>query len=184
MLTFSGCANPKPDTSSANNTSSNTVTAPPKKTEALAVAMGPANNTRTITVTSKNGEQVREKLWTVEWQSANLAIVNGKQSGDMFKVRGSIFDKETVSSTFFADHAEADKAVDRLILDGGIKITSERSKAKLTAKKVEWFAYIKLFKASGDVMLDTKDGVVGPQDVMYTDAKLTKVASSQEYFKQ
>jgi hypothetical protein len=173
-VAITGCGkakheNPK-GTAIANNAPSD-----PKKVEAVAIAMGAANNTRTELKT-------REKQWYIEWQSANIAIVNGQQSGDMFQVKGNAYEKGKVASSFFANHAEADKAADRLILDGGIKITSESTKAVLTAKKVEWLPKNKLFKASGDVLLDSPHGVVGPVDVLFADANLKKVASSIKYF--
>ena len=173
-MAITGCAKAKHD-EPKGLPASNDAPKDPKKTEALAIAMGPATNTRT-------DPKTREKQWYIEWQSANLAIINGQQSGDMFKVKGNAFEKGEVASTFSADHAEADRAADRLILDGGIKITSEATKAVLTAKKVEWLPNDKLFKASGDVSLDSPKGVVGPVDVLYADANLKKVASSIKYF--
>ncbi len=179
---MTGCSKAKHD-DSKGAAASNNAPSKPKKVEAVAIAIGPAEDTRTEFI-GPYGKQVRQTLWHIGWQSANIALVNGKQSGVMFKVKGEAFEKGVVASTFIADHAEADRAADRLILDGGIKIESNTSHAILTAKKVEWLADIKVFKASGDVLLDGPQGVVGPVDVLYADAKLKKVASSKEYFKQ
>lgn len=173
---MTGCGKPKhegKDGSLASNNAQNK----PKKPDVVAIATGQANDTRTDLKTG-------QKMWFIAWESANLALVNGQQSGMMFKVTGEAYDKGVIASTFIADHAEADRAADRLILDGGIKITSKTSQAVMTAKKVEWLADLKVFKASGDVLLDSPQGVVGPVDVLYADAKLKKVASSKEYFKK
>ncbi|MEI8280828.1 MAG: hypothetical protein WCG75_00340 [Armatimonadota bacterium] len=178
---LTGCAKPKPGDS--NNAASNNSPANTKKAEPFAVAIGPAEDTRTEFVGPK-GNQTREIQWHISWQSANIAIVNGKQSGFMFKVKGEAYEKGEIASTFFADHAEADKAVNRLILDGGIKVTSKRTKTELAAKKVEWLADLKLFKASGEVTLVSESGVVGPVDALYTNSDLSKVASSKDYFKK
>ena len=181
-LLLAGCSKPKPE--AANNASANNAVSKPKNSTApIAVATGPAEDTRTDFVVI-NGKQTRETQWHIAWQSANIAIVNGNQSGNMFKVTGEAYEKGEVASTFFADKAEADKAGNRLILDGGIKITSKISKAELTAKKVEWLADFKVFKASGDVLLESPQGVIGPVDFLYADAQLKKVASSKEYLKK
>ena len=176
-----GCSKPKSeaktDPKGGNNAPDNV-----KKSEPMAVATGPANNTRSNLSKGKNGEIIREPLWYVEWQSANLAVVNGNQSGDMFKVKGNVFEKGVIASDFFADHAEADKAANRLILDGGIVITSKKTQTTMKAKKVEWLADPKVFKASGEVTVDGRQGVIGPVDVLYADSELKKVASSLKYF--
>ena len=172
-VVISGCGRSKPER--PNGSGATNASTDPKKTEAIAVAVSAGKSTRTDLKT-------REKQWYIEWQSANLAIVNGQQSGMMFKVKGNTYEKGGVSTEFFADHAEADKGADRLILSGGIKITSKLKKAVMTAKKVEWLADVKVFKASGDVLLDSSQGVVGPVDELYADANLEKVASSLKYF--
>jgi lipopolysaccharide assembly outer membrane protein LptD (OstA) len=100
----------------------------------------------------------------------------------MFKVSGTVYENGKPAGQFSADRAEADKAADRLILDGGISVKAE--KASMTGKKVEWLADYKVFKASGDVTLDGEDGVIGPIDVLYVDAKLKKVATSLNFFQK
>lgn len=182
---LSGCGKPKSESknepASANNAATNK-----KAEDPIAVATGPGTNTHYYVPATdakvKKQSETRAVEWEIAWQSNNLAIVDGKKSGFMFKVSGKIYEEGTPTSSFLADRAEADEATDRLLLDGGITLTSK--KAKLTAKKVEWLAAIKLFKASGDVILDSPNGVIGPVEVLYADAKLTKVASSKEYFKK
>ena len=173
---MTGCNKPRPEGVEGSSVSNN-APSKPNKPEVVAIATGQANDTRTELKT-------HQKLWFIAWESANLAMVHGQQSGMMFKVTGEVFEKGEIASSFFADRAEADKAANRLILDGGIKITSKTSQAVMTAKKVEWLADLKVFKASGEVVLDSPQGVVGPVDVLYSDAKLKKVASAKEYFKK
>ena len=157
---------------------------PKKKQEPIAVALGQGKSNRVEFWTYQKlwFTTFRADLWFIEWQSANLALINGKQSGFMFKVHGNVFEKNQPAGEFFADHAEADRAVDRLILEGGIKIKS--GKSIMTAKKVEWLAGNEVFKASGEVFLEGPDGSIGPVDVLFASAKLNKVASSLQYFKK
>ena len=185
-----GCGKAKQVSSNNEPASAKNAAAKPKIDQPIAIAMEAANNKRVVTVCFLKAWFFprRDKLWFIEWQSANLIIDNGIQSGNMFKVKGKAFENGAVASTFSADHAEADKVANRLILDGGITITSDMSKEKgktnLTAKKVEWMADIKVYKASGDVVLDGPQGVVGPVDVLYVSPKLSRVATSLKYFKQ
>ena len=185
-----GCGKARQGSSNNDPATANNAPAKQKNDQPIAIAMQAGNNKRVVTVCLLKAWFFprREELWLIEWQSANLAIVNGMQSGNMFKVNGQAFENGAVASTFSADHAEADRAANRLILDGGITITSEVSKEKgktnLTAKKVEWMADIKVYKASGDVVLDGPQGVVGPVDVLYVSPKLSRVATSLKYFKQ
>jgi hypothetical protein len=185
VAALSGCGKPKSE-SKSEPVAANNVPASEKKEEPIAVATGPGSNSHFYEPTNdpnpeKRSEQ-RQIEWEIAWQSSNFAVVNEKKSGYMFKVSGKVYENGVPTSSFLAARAEADEATDRLNLDGGIKLTSE--KAVMTAKKVEWLAAIKLFKASGDVILDSPNGVVGPVEVLYADAKLKKVASSKEYFKK
>ncbi len=178
-----GCAKPKSESKNEPKSAKNEPKGA-KKAEPVAIAMGPANNTRSKRMTLQKlwFIPLHEEMWFIEWQSANLALINGSQSGFMFKVHGHVYEKGQEAGEFFADRAEADQAVDRLILDGGIKILSDKS--TMTAKKVEWLAGNEVFKASGDVLLDGPDGLVGPVDVLFVSPKLMKVASSLKYFQK
>lgn len=142
-----------------------------------AVVVGEATNSRL-------DGKTREKLWDISWKQANLAMVDGNQSGTMEDVTGNIYDKGKVASTFSAKHGEADKAVNRLIIEGGIKVTSITEKSVMTAKKVEWLADLKVFKASGDVLVEGPHGVAGPAGQLFATADLKKIGTSLEYFKQ
>ncbi len=142
-----------------------------------AIVVGAATNSRLDAKT-------REKLWDIAWKQANLAMVDGQQSGTMQDVTGNIYDKGKVASTFSAKHGEADKAVNRLIIEGDIKVTSIAEKSVMTAKKVEWLADLKVFKASGDVLVEGPNGVVGPTNQVFATADLKKIGTSVEYFKQ
>ena len=196
--TMVGCEKSKHEAKNVSVEPNNVPANVKKKENPVAVAIGEANNTRSDWV----GPTIlihcfpikfhigRENLWFIEWKSANLALVDGKQSGFMFKVHGNVFEKNVPAGEFFADHAEADRAVDRLVLEGNIRIVSEsfdkvtklREISTMTAKKVEWLAGNEVFKASGDVYIDGPNGAVGPVDVLFVSAKLKKVASSLKYF--
>jgi hypothetical protein len=185
VAVLSGCGKPKSE-SKNEPVAANNIPASDKKDDPIAVATGPGSTNHYYEPSTdpnrKDRNRPREIEWEIAWQSSNLAIVNEKKSGYMFNVSGKVFENGVPTSSFSAARAEADEGKDRLNLDGGIKITSE--KAVMTAKKVEWFGDVKLFKASGDVILDSPNGVIGPVEVLYADKSLTKVASSKEYFKK
>ena len=151
----------------------------------IAVATGPATNSRTITVVDpKTHESVRRTAWEISWQQAQIAIVNGQQYGAMFKVTGSKYEEGAVASSFSSDRAEADKAENRLILEGHVTIRSQQApKATMTAKRVEWLPELKVFKATGGVTIEGDQAVIGPMDSLYVSPKLHKIGSSLDYFK-
>lgn len=129
--------------------------------------------------------ETNEKLWEISWESSNLALVNGKQSGAMFRVKGTAYEKGQVASTFSGDRAEADAAVDRLIIEGNVRVASLKSpKAVMTAKKVEWLADLKVYKASGSVEIEGERAVVGPTNELYVSPELDKIGTSKDYFKK
>lgn len=156
------------------------------KQDPIAIATGAGSDTRFGG--TKKDPKAREKKWEIAWESANLAVVDGKQSGYMFKVSGQVFEAGLPSAKFTAARAEADKAANRLILDGGISVESipaaKSAKTEMHAKKVEWLADYELFKASGEVFLDGPEGAIGPVDVLYVSDKLKRAASSLSYFEK
>lgn len=143
----------------------------------IAIATTQATSTRS----GENGQ----KLWIISWESANLGIQDGKQFGSMKSVKGTTFEAGKEAATFSSDLAEADKAEDRLILEGDVRVESFKTpKAVMTAKKVEWLPQLKVFKASGDVLIDAERGIVGPIDHIYVSSDLSKMGTSPEYFKK
>lgn len=165
-----GSSNPKPkETKKETNE--------PKKLKDIAIAVSAAKNRRS--------NANHEPIWEIEWESANLGIQDGKQFGSMVKVKGMAFEKGEKSASFASDSAVADKFEEKLVLEGNVRVESDKNpKATMTAKKVEWLPNLKVFKASGDVTIASASGVVGPIDSLYADSKLHKVGTSLEYFKK
>ncbi len=160
--------------------------APAANNEPEAANNGPKDIAIAVTeATSTRSGDKGEKLWTISWESANLGIQDGKQFGSMKKVKGTTFETGKEAATFSSDQAEADKAEDRLILEGSVRVESFKTpKAVMTAKKVEWLPNLKVFKASGDVLIDAERGIVGPIDHVYVSSDLSKMGTSPEYFKK
>jgi hypothetical protein len=138
----------------------------------------------------RNDIQLKRRLWTIRWDKAHLTVVNNHQEGKMWDVNGDVYDRDDQDvnagpvSTFQAKVGEADQKENRLILSEGVKVVSKTKATVLTAKKVEWIADLKVFKASGDVIVEGANGVVGPTQELFVSSKLDKIATAASYFKK
>jgi hypothetical protein len=152
------------------------------------------SKTAPMAIQTQNSEWRRKDdknqlVWSISWKTANLKMLDGKQSGMMWNVVGTSYEKGKVASTFKGDKAEAGKIdgtadLDQLDIIGNVQIISKEKKITLTAKKVEWLPTQELYRAVGDVLLEGKGGVIGPANELYVTAKLDKIASSRDYFKK
>ena len=103
----------------------------------------------------------------------------------MFKVKGTTYNDGKVACRCAGDRAEADKAANRLLIVGNVVVESlESPKASMKAKKVEWLPDLKVFKASGDVLVEGEGAVVGPASQLYASPDLKKIGTSKDYFKK
>lgn len=102
----------------------------------------------------------------------------------MNDVNGDAFEKDVLVSQFESKQAEADAKTDRLKLSGGVKILATDSKTTLIAQKVDWLPDQKVFRASGDVIVEGPNGIIGPTDTLFVTPKLDRMASSESYFKK
>jgi hypothetical protein len=154
-----------------------------EKQEAKTVSKPPLN------IGVSQGETIRrnsagKRVWSIRWKSAQLSIIDGKQSGRMNDVNGDAFEKDVLVSQFESKQAEADAKTDRLKLSGGVKILATESKTTLIAQKVDWLPDQKVFRASGDVIVEGPNGIIGPTDTLFVTPKLDRMASSESYFKK
>ena len=165
----------KKDDVSANNEQA------ANKPEDIAIVTTGGKNTRM-------DEKTRKALWDISWESANLMMIDGQQSGQMFKVKGTTYTEGAIASTFSGDHAEADKAANRLVIEGNVRVKSQKTaktpETTMIAKKVEWLPDLKVFKASGDVIVESEQAVIGPTNQLFVSAELDRIGTSQEYFKK
>lgn len=150
--------------------------APPKPLETAATKK--ASGTRYSDPKAK----VRERLWVINWEAANLSFNDGGAfSGQMRAVTGDIFQSDEVTTTFSADQGLADKVTSHLTLSGNVVLRSKAYKSVLTAEKIDWLPETKMIKATGNVFAEGDWGVIGPVDALYANAKLTRFGTQNNF---
>ena len=133
-----------------------------------------------------NTKQVnRERLWTVNWDAADIAFAEGGAfSGQMREVTGEIFQKDKATATFSADLGEAIKGTNRLKLVGNVRVVSKNVRAPdtvLTANRILWFPETQRYLASGNVLVEGSWGTVGPMENLVTSANLDTFGTLNGY---
>lgn len=145
----------------------------PKKAEPISVATSEGSNDHFSTT--------NEKLWTVRWKGAEVKAEGQVKVGKMRDVSGDVYERGEIASTFVADFAEADNREERLNLSGNV--TLKNGASTLKAQRVVWLSKQKLYRAEGNVTLESKDGFVGPMQSLLATAKLDKIGTSERFFK-
>lgn len=119
------------------------------------VATGPAEVVRR--------GQDRAPTWSASSASADLRYAGENAFGGEFEnVRGKLFSKGEAASDFQAKRGIARQESETLVLEGAVRIVGLKSKAVLSATRVEWRPERELIEASGDVRVTTPDYSVGP----------------------
>ena len=130
------------------------------------------------------GNENREKLWDVNWQTAQLTILeSNKFVGRMQTVNGSIFQKGKVVCTYEAKEGIADKQQDLLDLRGSVKLVSLGYGEVLTCDEVVYDGTKKIAKAKGHVRAAGKMGSVTGPDELWATPDLKRIATPDLFFK-
>lgn len=149
---------------------------PPKKVTPKAIQMGPVE---LIQKDAKLGPQ-----WSVKGKSAQMTMSeDGKGSGDLFEVSGTMFDKNEPAATFTAKQGHADQAAETLNLMGNVVVTAKESSAKLVADHVRWLADRQLIEATGNVTMKTQDYSIGPFPVLLATPDLKSFGTPDRFKK-
>lgn len=120
----------------------------------------------------------RERLWLVEWESAELNYNEaGEFGGSMAGVKGEFFQKGESASSFRATKASAKLGEDGLQLTGGIEVTAKNAVSSLRCDKLAWNPSKNRLEASGKVTIETDTYVLGPFEVIYASPKLDEVGT-------
>jgi hypothetical protein len=117
------------------------------------------------------GAQNQVRLWTVKWKSAQMDFYQtGKNfAGTLNDVTGSIYDNGSTASTFEGVRSRADKAKEVLILEGKVKVISQKPRLTLTCDRMTYSAKDRIVRAHGHVVVRGESGTIsGLQDVWAT----------------
>lgn len=133
----------------------------------------------------------RIKLWNIRWQTADLAFDDsGEFSGTMEGVHGVLFKDGRESSTFEARTGTADKSSRVLLLEGSVVVESKDPSVKskdpsgrMECESMRWDPDREIIEATGNVRLETKEGILGPFDSLWFSPEL-KVAGTPDMFKE
>lgn len=120
--------------------------------------------------------------WTVRAESSNLELNSpNKLAGNLNKVTGCLYQKGVIASKFSADLANADQAKNKLDLSGQVVLNAEKEGLKMTALKLKWVPERKLIEASGHVMLESSDYIVGPFESILATPDLKKFGTPDTF---
>lgn len=148
-----------------------------------------------------------KKLWDLEWESSVVQPGEGSSTGVLRTVRGKLYTDSPSPTTFEADGARIDQEQKLLVLKGHVKIVSPASDGRnesmvkarnsrgdtdllfvpagtLTCDQVRYEAKVKgkeIIKARGNVLVATDQGTIGPTPELWTNPKLTVVATPNMY---
>jgi hypothetical protein len=129
------------------------------------------------------GDQKREKLWSVQWQSAEMEVFDqgGSLAGTLQQVTGQIVSDGQNVSSFTATSAVSDRDQERLWLTGNVKIVSRNPDMTLTCDKVLYEADIKLIKAQGNIRIESSSGTLGGMPELWAKPDLSRVGTPDAF---
>jgi len=148
-------------------------------------------------------DRSRERLWTVNWESAQLDVgADGAIGGHMEGVRGVLYQDDKPTSYFTAKAADADRETGVLKLSGDVRVVSPKEPespdffisdkrraisdtpiagARLECEALEWRSDANVIAAKGHVRVVTEDWIAGPEDELWTNSKLTRVGTPDRF---
>ena len=120
--------------------------------------------------------------WTLEAEKGSFQVVGEDETGAIVQdVTGQLLKGEGIESRFRADSGEANMATGRLILEGHVKVTSERDKITLTARKVIYEEKLGVIVAEGGVVVESDNWTSGPYDRLVATPGLEKVGTADRF---
>lgn len=102
--------------------------------------------------TRHSGEANRKKRWTIRWKESQFEThEEGRVSGVMKGVTGTIFRNDRPVSDFSADRGIARKENDVLSLEGKVRMISRDPKGELICDRLDWQPDADRIEAKGNV---------------------------------
>jgi len=169
-----------------------------------------------VKINTSNGEAIERKVpsreisYHIKWETAQVAAGDkGISAGRMDTVSGEMYDKGEVVNTFKADHADADRSKQLLILTGHVQVDSKgnqdastvpvqgsqappaQKSARIVCERLEWHAVEKVFlgrryysgtvKAFHNIDLTGSYGVISGLDELWATPDLTHVGTPEMF---
>lgn len=135
-------------------------------------------------VTRYTESEPRRKVWSVRWKSADLTISEGGRfSGEMRGVEGNLYRGQALASRFRAELGLADRDSSVLKLSRGVIVETTMPKVRLTCDAMRWDPEREVIEATGNVRLETEDGVLGPFQKLWLSPEL-RVAGTPDLFEE
>jgi hypothetical protein len=123
-------------------------------------------------------DEKRQKLWIVRWKSAKADISQGGDfSGTMETVDGDLFQGGKVISVFSSNHGKAIRQSKMLGLSDHVQITAKDSGTRLTCQTLTYDGNTHLVRATGNVRIEGKLGVISGIDELITTPELKIIAT-------
>lgn len=129
--------------------------------------------------TGTHSDAKSNPLWDVSWEE--MAVIPGKdEKASMRRVHGHLYTDGKATVTFEADGARADRKQDLLILQGNVKVVSDKPEATLTCERMRYEAANpkrRIVKAQGNVRVVGSVGDMGPTSEIWASPDLNIVAT-------
>jgi lipopolysaccharide assembly outer membrane protein LptD (OstA) len=120
--------------------------------------------------------------WKLEAEQGSFAVEGDEDtSAIVSRVKGQLLRGESVESRFTADSGEAQLSTGRLLLEGHVRVTSERDKVYLTADKVTYDEKRALIVAEGRVEVHSDAWMSGPYDRLVATPGLERVGTADRF---
>lgn len=165
------CGSPKKQTAQQPANPAPT-TAP--ETEPRAVQVEDANLTQR--------DEQRKVQWKLKSESALLTYAEGgKAQGELTTVRGELYQKDQLASTFESEKGFADQRTSDLRLVGEVAVTSKEQGLVLSAETVRWIPGRELIEAKGAVEIRGADYRIGPFPVLLATPDLKQFGTPDRF---
>ena len=96
--------------------------------------------------------RAKDPSFTVRWDEGGFDAASGTvDTGDLKNPKGEIFQNGKAVSTYRADAGEAQRALERLDVTGGVQLRSADGKTTIKAPAAQYRGDVKLLRATGGV---------------------------------
>lgn len=121
-----------------------------------------------------------ELRWDIHWNHAQMRPDGSALAGVLTDVSGRIVDQGADRARFTAKSARTVREQNALELEGNVVVVGLKPEATLHCNHVSYFPDSKIYRASGNVLIDGAFGEIGPLDEVWCTADFARIGTSEE----
>ena len=120
--------------------------------------------------------------WKLDADSGSFRVEGEDETSvKVQQVKGQLMKGDSIESRFTADSGEAHLASGRLLLEGRVRVTSEKDKIYLVADRVTYDEKAGLIVAEGGVEVHSDAWMSGPYDRLVATPGLERVGTADRF---